>query len=984
MRFGILGPLRVSSKEVVLDLGAPAQRELLAVLLTSPGVPVSDDRLVDQLWGGDPPPSAHHQLQVYVSRLRGLLGRLPDGPRIARDGAGYALRLRPKELDAERFLEAIARGGELRDRDPEAAEHILARAMRLWRGAPFADLPEPPPAVRDLAEYLVRHHQEALETWIDVRLGLGHERELIPELAGRVASHPYDEALHAQLMLAQYRCGRQAEALETARALETRLREDLGIEPSPKVRDLFRDILLQAPHLALEPPEPPSNLPTRMTSFVGRTLEVREVAGLLEAGRLVTLTGPGGIGKTRLALEAAEQLRSRFPGGVWWIDLARVTDPDIVPDEVAAVLGLAPTPGTELLETIARAFSRRKALLLFDNCEHVGTSVAKLVGGILRGTTGPRVLATSRTPLRIEGERLWTVPPLSLSSDDGSLAALAESDAVRLFVERGRAVDSSFALDAANAAAVAEVCRRLDGISLAIEMAAARLHVLTPHEIARHLDDRFALLQLPAAGRLTRHRTLEAAIDVSQALLSGSEREVLERLSVFVGPFDLEAATAVGLNKGEPSSRALNVVTALVDASMLTPEREDDRTRYRLLETLREYGVARLRERGVEDEVGRAHAEYHLDLAGRAGDTLGSPEFTTWMDHLTRSYAELRAALGWSLHHQPRAVTLRAAPALREFWFRRGDLREARRWAARMLEGDLRDVPPGLLAEVHIAASYSAAISAPDFPTAVLHGDEAVRLAREGSDPHCLVIALWSRALVDLALGELDSMRRYALEALATCDRSGDRLARAGPLTALGFASLYGGSPGEAQALFAEALPLYRELGDLGSLVLTTLTPLANTALLQRDLQAAERYATEALELASGTGWEASALVWYGEVLTELGDHEAAEAATMRALRTALDAGLENWFRWALRNLARAAAERGRCGHAALLLAASRRNMPAYGLDPTVYGPVEERCRDALGDDRFGQLAAHGEAMTHDQLMDLVGAERVPPVPTAP
>ncbi len=221
-------------------------------------------------------------------------------------------------------------------------------------------------------------------------------------------------------------------------------------------------------------------------------------------------------------------------------------------------------------------------------------------------------------------------------------------------------------------------------------------------------------------------------------------------------------------------------------------------------------------------------------------------------------------------------------------------------------------------------------------------------------------------------------MRPYAAEALATCDRSGDRWGRAGPLTAIGFSFLFGGSPDEARPWFEEALPLYRELGDLGNLVATTLTPLTMAALLQKDLPAAERYVTEALEVASGTGWEASALDWYGEVLTALGDPEAAEAATVRAFGIALDSGLENWFRWALRNLTRAAAERDRYEDAAVLLAASRRNIPAYGLDPNIYGPVEGRCRDALGDDRFEELGARGEAMTHDQLMDLVGAEARP------
>ena len=422
MDFGILGPLRVSSRDGALDLGAPAQRALVAVLLASPGTAVSDDRLVDELWGDGPPPSAHHLLHVYVSRLRALLGEPANGQRIVRSGSGYALRVEPDELDAQRFGDAIAEARALTDRDPEAAERILARAMRLWRGAPFADLPEPPPAVREQAAHLERLHREALGTWVDVRLRLGRHRELVPELAGLVARDPYDEALHARLMLALYRSGRQAEALATGRALESRLRDDLGIDPSPEVRALYRDILLQASHLSLEPPEPPGNLPSRLTSFVGRTRELREVAELLEIDRLVTLTGPGGVGKTRLALEVAGRQRSRFPGGAWWVDLAQVTEPDVVIDQLAGALGVAPSPGTGLVEAVARALGRRRALLLLDNCEHVAAAVAELVGGLLRSTTLPRVLATSRTPLRVEGERLWTVPPLSLPAEEGSTA----------------------------------------------------------------------------------------------------------------------------------------------------------------------------------------------------------------------------------------------------------------------------------------------------------------------------------------------------------------------------------------------------------------------------------------------------------------------------------------------------------------------------------------------------------------------------------
>ena len=917
-------------------------------------------------------PSAHHLLHVYVSRLRALLGEPADGQRIVRSGSGYALRVEPGELDAQRFEDAIAEARALTDREPEAADQTLARAMRLWRGAPFADLPEPPPAVRELAAHLERLYREALGIWVDVRLTLGRHRELVPELAGLVAHDPYDEALHAQLMLALYRCGRQAEALATARALETRLQEDLGIDPSPEVRDLYRDILLQASRLSLEPPEPPGNLPSRLTSFVGRTRELREVAELLEIDRLVTLTGPGGIGKTRLAIEVAARQRLRFPGGAWWVDLAPVTEPDTVVDQLAGVLGVAPSPGTGLVEAVARALGRRRVLLLLDNCEHVAAAVAELVGDLLRNTTLPRVLATSRTPLRVEGERLWTVPPLSLPAEAGPTAALTASDAVQLFVERGRAVSPAFTLEAGTAAAVADVCRRLDGLSLAIEMAAARLPVLSPKEIARHLDDRFAVLELSAAGRLTRHRTMEAAIDASHALLSEHERAVFERLSVFVGPFDLEAAGSVGCADGASPSRTLGIVTALVDASMLSPERDGDETRYRLLETLREYGLACLRRGGVEDDVRRVHAEYHLDLAARAGAVLGTPDVMPWMARLAAVYAELRQALGWSLVHQPRAVTLRAAPALRELWSRRGDQREAARWTAQMLAGDLDAVPPGLLAEVHNAASH-AAVLASDLPTAFSLSDEAVRLARTGESTQPLLAGLWGRASVALALGDFATLRRDAIEALAICDRNDDRWGRAGHLTNLGFALLFGGgSLAEARARFEAARPLHRELGNLGVLVVTVLTPLSTIALRQGDLPAAERYAMEAVELSSGTGWEASALVIYGQALAARGDLDAADDAATRGLHIALGSGLENWFRMALRYLAQTAVARGKLADAAVLLGASRRNMPSYGLDPAIYGPLEARCRDELGADRLDQLAGQGAAMTHDELVSLV------------
>ena len=969
MQFEILGPLRVSSEDGALDLGAPTQRALVAVLLTSPNAPVSDDRLVDELWGDDPPPSAHHLVQVYVSRLRALLGERRDGMRIARDGPGYVLRLEAGELDAERFLEAVGRGRQLRERDPEAADEILSEAMRLWRGTPFADLPDAPPAVQDEARYLARQHLEALETWFDVRLQLGRHHELVPELAELVSQRPYDEALHVQLVLALYRCGRQAEALQTARALQARLREELGIAASQPVRDLYRDLLLQAPRLSLEPPAPPGNLPTRLTSFVGRSQELQELSELLEASRLLTLTGPGGIGKTRLALETARRMRAQFPGGIWWIDLAPVRDPGGVLDELARVLGVRVTTGVPLADAVNRALSRRRALLLLDNCEHLAPAVAEVADTLLGATTGPRMLATSRVPLGLEHERRWLVPPLGLPPEAGSFAELGASDASRLLLERAHAVNPSFELDASTAEAAAELCRRLDGLPLAIEMAAARLSRFTPQELIRQLDQRFAVLELAAVDGLARHRTLEAALDASYLLLSETERMVFERLSVFVGPFDLDAAAAVGsVDKG--ASRPLAGVTALLHASLLTPEQDGSEARVRLLETIREYGAAHLRDHGGEEGARRVHADYHLNLAEQAGAALGSPDFAPWMDRLAESYAELRQALAWSLDHDDRAATLRAIPALHEFWYRRGDAREAVRWTAKMLEGDLASVPRRLLAELHIAAGFGAEL-ANDLTTAAFHTDKAVRLSREAGYTPGLITGLWGQANAAFTRGDLDSARNYASEAIAICDPDRDRWARARPLSALAYAALFGGAAAEARTLFEEALPLYRELSDRGSLLIMALVPLSEAARRQDDLQAAERFATEAVEAATGTAWQAAALVQYGMVLNELGEPEAAKAATLRGLRLALEAGLGQWFQIALRELARMAARRGTWEEAATLLGASRRDMPVPTLDPAIYGPLEERCREALGNERFDLVAERGEAMTNDELVDL-------------
>jgi predicted ATPase/DNA-binding winged helix-turn-helix (wHTH) protein len=981
MEFQILGPPRVVVAEGSLDLGTPAERRLLAILLASPNRHVSDDRLLDELWADEPPPTARHLLRVYTSRLRSALSQAEAGAeRVTREANGYRFRAAPDEIDAELFVAGAAEARELSAGNPDAAHAALSHGLGLWRGAPFAGLLDPPPSVTEQAERLERLRREAIGLWAQLGLQLGRHHELIPELTTLAGQDPYDEELHAQLMLALYRSGRQAEALQLARDLRSRLSDELGVEPSPMIRDLYRDILLQAPRLSLAPPDPPTNLPRPASSFVGRARELADLVELLGGSRLVTLTGPGGIGKTRLAIEAAAGERAGFPGGVWFVDMAAVTDPRSVVEELARTIGLTRAPAADLVVTLTRALSRQKALLVLDNCEHVAAPVAGLVTAILRDTIAPHILATSRTALHVEGERRFAVPPLGLPTS-GTAEAMAESDAVRLFEERARAGDRSYAITSGNAPAVAEVCRRLDGLPLAIEMAAARLPVLPPADLIQHLEHGLALLGMPNIDSPQRHRTLEAAIDVSYALLSERERAVFERLSIFIGPFDLDAAAAVGLSD-EPRTAVVQALSALIEASMLASEERDGHARYRMLETLKTYGRGCLQRHRTERSTRAAYVDYHIGLAAEAGAVGGTPAFAPWMPRLQDIYEELRQALEWSLAGDTPANALRAAPALWEFWFRRGDAREAGRWSALMLAGDLTGAPPEHLAAAHQAASFAADLGN-DPAAGYSHSDAAVSLARQSGSASMLVSALWGRANVAFAAGDIGRMRDDALASLEAAGELPDPSARAGALAALGYASMVTGAPADAARLFDEAIPLYRALGDGAGLVIMGLAPRSEIALQQEDADAAEWLAGQALIASRGTGWEAAALTNYGDKLAELGDISGADAFASAGLRMALETGLELWFRRAARDMARNAARHGQYEQAAILLGVASRGLPAHSVDERVYKPTEARCRSELGGTTFERFASEGWSLTHEQVIDrFTEAGRCPSVAT--
>ncbi|MGH3979424.1 MAG: BTAD domain-containing putative transcriptional regulator, partial [Pseudonocardiaceae bacterium] len=544
MRFGVLGPLAVWTDE-----GAPVAmpgakvRALLADLLIHAGEPVSADRLIDELWGEAAPANPAGSLQAKVSQLRRALEQAQPGARalVVSRPSGYLLQVDTDAVDAGRFETLTARARAAGE--PAATAALLAEALAIWRGpalADFADDGFARPAITRLEEQRLT----ALEEHIEARLALGEHGAMVGELDTLVAMHPLRERLRAAHMRALYRAGRQAEALDSYQQLRARLDEELGLDPGPELARLHRAILTHDPALAVPTPpaRPRTNLPAPLSSLVGRTGAVADVRKLLDTGRLVTLTGPGGVGKTRLALETAAQLVDDLPDGAWVVELAGRDDPrcgrrsdaiacgddaaGCLAEFVAASLGVrddaaltVPPAGERvaLTQRLPAALRGKQLLLVLDNCEHAIDAVAELAELLLRSAPGLRILATSREPLGLSGELLSPVQALELPTPavEADLDAVARCSAVQLFVQRAAAAAPGFELTGKNTAAVAAICRRLDGLPLALELAAARVRVLPVHELAARLDDRFRLLAAGTRDAPARQQTLRAVVDWS-------------------------------------------------------------------------------------------------------------------------------------------------------------------------------------------------------------------------------------------------------------------------------------------------------------------------------------------------------------------------------------------------------------------------------------------------------------------------------------
>jgi predicted ATPase/DNA-binding SARP family transcriptional activator len=981
MEFRILGPLEVEQEGRLLKLGGAKQRGLLALLLLNANEAVARDRLIDELWGGEPPETVSTAIQGYVSHLRKALGR----DVIITQAPGYLIRTRNGELDLDRFEQTVAKA---RTASPAAAAELLRDALALWRGVPLAELDTS--FARAARSRLQEQRVAALEQRIDADLALGRHPELVAELDGFVGEHPLRERLRGQLMLALYRCGRQAEALDVYRTGRRLLDEELGLEPGEELRRLERAILeqdesLSAAAAGLAPTRLPTgtvtflftdiegstrlerelgaeqyagalaehrrllreafarhdgveidtqgdaffvafatapnalaaaaagqellaptrvrvrmglhtgtpfvtdsryvgadvhraarvmgaahggqvlvsestralledgvlvrdlgehrlkdlsqsqrlyqlgqedfpplktldatNLPIAANPLLGRERELDELVDLLRNGtRLVTVTGPGGTGKTRLALQVAAELVGSFEHGVFWVPLAALTDPEVV------VLQIAQTIGAR--DDLPSHVRDKEMLLLLDNLEHL-LAAAPALGELLAGAKGLRLLVTSRAPLHVRGEREYPLDPL------------AEPDAVTLFVERAR--DSGRELDADDT--IAAICRRLDNLPLAIELAAARTKVLAPETLLERLDHALPLLTGGARDAPERQQTLRATIEWSYDLLDDEAKQLFGHLAVFAGTFSLEAAEAV-------CDASIDTLATLVDLSLLKPIAG---SRFLMLETIREHAVERIAAAEL-DELRVRHVTYFVELAGGLRDGLvhGRSEA---VDLLGWEQANLRAALAFGVADTasdalPRLVLALGAADGTAWWNGIGTLAEAQAWLERALErtGARSTTRAALL--LSASSSQQFILRDPERTKAML--SESLELARELGDPRLEARALHGLGLAAINDGELDDGVPLLEQALEAHRAAGDSHGVSYLISNLGTAELFRGNPDRARAFYAEAAAIDR-VSEFGFGLAVDLFNHALVDIREGDLDGASPWLAESLEVA--------------------------------------------------------------------------------------------------------------------------------------
>jgi predicted ATPase/DNA-binding SARP family transcriptional activator len=846
IELGILGPLEAWRDGAPVQLGAAKQRALLAILLLHLNEVVSRDRLIDELWGERPPETAGHALEVYVSNLRRVLTR----DAVATRAGGYALTVEPEAVDAVRFERLVERGrAELRG-DPAAAAETLRAALALWRGPVLVDVAYEQFAQGEVAR-LDERRLVAIEHRLEADLRLGRHGDLIAELEALVADHPLRERLRGQLMLSLYRSGRQADALASYRDAREKLLDELGLEPSAELRELEAAVLRHDPALQVEPAELRArrHLPAPATPFVGRRDELARVLGLFrsEGARLVSLVGPGGSGKTRLALQAAHELARDYVDGVYFVELAPVAEAALLGEAIAAALGI------EDVTPLEAYLAHRRVLLVLDNFEHIDPA-ASTVTQLLRSAPDAGVLITTRSPVRLYGEHVFAVPPL------------AADDAATLFI--ARALAAGKAVEPSNL--VHDLCAWLDRLPLAIELVAARSRELTPDRILAELPPRLDVAAGGPRDAPARQRTLRATIEWSYGLLEEKERDVLARVSIFAGGFTLDAAYAV-------SGAELGELAALVDASLLVElETLGDEPRLALLATVREYALERLDELSEAISVRQRHARHFLALAERAEPELGGATAPVWLDRLEAEHDNLRVALDWAATNGTAEEEMRIAVALRRFWLVRGHAREGLRRLEQVLARD--DKQSLRVRATGAGAAGALAVVLADYERAKARTEESLALFRSLDDKTGIAHSLTRLADVAKAEGDANAATRYYASALEVARELEDKRALAAVLTNAGAFALMQRDFADAEMRTREALSIWREVAH-DEAVSIALSNLGIAAIERNDFAGAMPYLAESFDLSRRLGFTLQLAHAIGVCATVAGRMSAPERA---------------------------------------------------------------------------------------------------------
>jgi predicted ATPase/DNA-binding SARP family transcriptional activator len=977
----LLGDFRLICDDAPIGtVNAPRLQALLAYLVLHRDAPQARHHLAFRLW----PDSSEAQARTNLRQLlHGLRQTLPQADQFVVASA-QTLQWRPDapcRLDVAEFEEALARAEAAEQHgDPHTLRVALEQAIVLYQG----DLL---PSCYDdwiLAERerLRQALTSALERLLLLLESQGDPRAALAYAQRLLRHDPLREETYRALMRLSAACGDRAGALRVYHTCATVLERELGVEPSAATRDAYEHLLkveVQARPVMLPPPAN-TNLPVPLTSFIGREAEMTEVSHVLQTSRLLTLTGPGGCGKTRLALEAATNLVDKYLDGVWWVELAALSEAALVPQAVATALGVREQTGRPVLETLTDYLRAKQLLLLLDNCEHLVGACAQLAEHWLSACPHLRILATSREALRIGGETTWLVPSLSLpeAQPPSTVEELMRSEAIRLFVERAATVLPTFRLTEASGPLVTQICRRLDGIPLAIELAAARVKVLTTEQIAARLSDVFHLL---TAGRRTArhgHQTLRAAMDWSYDLLSDRERVLFRRLSVFAGGWTLEAAEAVCVGEGLAANEVLEVLSHLVDKSLVAVT-QDGETRYRLLETVRHYAREKLHEAGEVEAIQRQHASFFLGLAKLADPKMKSAERGKWMKQLEVEEDNLRSALGRSRESGEVEMTLELAGALTTFWYFRGNVDEACEWleaALAMSEASATKGSVQARAKTLLGAGYMA-MAQGDYLAARARLEASVALWRQLGPAWRpgLADALTMLGPVRDALGDQTTAHLLIEEGLAIYRQVGDQWGLAFTLNAAGMTAFHlHGDSALARSLLEESLLIFRELGDTWGLALVLLG-LGELAFQNREYAAARSQLEESLAILREVGDKlgiSGLLAQLGAVLQSQGDSEQAAVVLQESLALNRELGSRPAITVSLEGLAWVAAVQKQPERAARLLGVAEAWRDA--VDPLVFTPVRPlyehvvaTARAGLSEEAFAAAWAQGRAMTLEE-----------------